>query len=173
MNVEMWMRCACVILFIGATSGCTARDAAPELRDPVFLSLNTEVLSAGKSLEDSVKEAELSRSEIEKSESITGTARRVRIEKLFKSESAARLAQQRVDYLTARRMVRQREDRLGYNLAVNQGLPWPAPGELAAYESSRTISQRSRNYTQVHEERLKKLAPARAPASKESAPAKE
>jgi hypothetical protein len=161
----MWMRCSRVILIILSLSACTARDVAPELRDPIYLSLNTEVLSAQKSLEDLSKELAAGRAEFEKSELSTGTPRHQRVTKLFEVERSARLGQQRVDYLIARRAFRLKEDRMEYNAAMNSGQEWPIKGQFAQYELGRSLAQRTRNYTQVHEDRMKRLLP-RAPASK-------
>ena len=162
----MWIKFFCVIFVFSAISGCTAREATPEMNDPVYLSFNTEVASAQKSLEESEKGLEKARAELEKTEEMTGVPRHNRLDEVFKAENEVQLARQRVDYTLARRSVRLKQDRLSYNEAKNLGKPWPPPGEYADLERSRELAKRTRNYNEAHEDRLKKLAPSRSLANK-------
>ncbi|MBX9769575.1 MAG: hypothetical protein K2X47_20025, partial [Bdellovibrionales bacterium] len=121
---------ACLVL------GCNNRNPTPENMDPIYQDLKAEIGVAENELKGIAKDTADKMAKAQEVNESWRMKQRLWAE-YYKALRLETHANERVLYLKTKLESRLEDDRLKYNLAMNEGKAWPNPQEVLIYRKNR------------------------------------
>ncbi len=126
------------LFFSQLLTSCSKPDPNPELSDPIYLDMKTQLTIVEKSLVDAKAKIAESKTELKDAVPQTGQVKQAQ-KKLFQYEKLHDLYQQQIKYWLIRIQERGRQARLEYTSSRKSGTPWPNPKEFESYASEKKL----------------------------------
>ena len=127
------------------TTGCKSFDQTPELRDPIYLDLQSQLEDAKRKKEDILSGIELTEGKLQESVGDPKKYRKNR-QDLLDEKKDLLMAEQEVRFLEIRTRSRLIEARDQYLEAFKKGQAWPNPQVFEHYEQNKALRSAPRTW---------------------------
>ena len=119
-------------------SACEKRDEAPELKDPIYIDMNSQLSAAEKSANDARLKILEGTNELKSAVPQTGQSKLAQ-KKIFQAEKLKSIYEQQIKYWKIRINERAMQARIEYNKAFTAKEKWPKPEEYERYLSEKRL----------------------------------
>ncbi len=124
-----------ILLFFSA---CEKRDEAPELKDPIYIDMNSQLAAAEKSANDARLKILEGTNELNSAIPQTGQTKQAQ-KKIFQAEKLKAIYEQQIKYWKIRIIERAKQARVDYNKAFVAKEKWPKAEEYERYLSEKRL----------------------------------
>lgn len=139
------MRIIAAILIIFTLSACSKPDPNPELKDPIYADLQTQLGAATASLEAEKKKLEGYQKDLEGVIPQSGQIKYAQ-KRVFESQAAVNKFEQEKDYLTLKIEQRKKAAVISYRKAFAKKESWPDPKEFESYQAEQKLRKAKREW---------------------------
>ena len=126
------------LIFTLLLVSCTKHDPNPELKDPIYLDIKSQMALAEKSLAEANAKIKEFNDGLASALPQTGQTKTLQ-RKVFYHEKQRDLLLQQIKYWLIRSEDRAKQVRIDYAKSLNGGPPWPNPKEFEVYLSEKKL----------------------------------
>lgn len=136
-----------LLLLMTSLTACKRENPSPELIDPIYLDLKSELNSAEQSIAEYEKKIEEAKNNLEKSEP-NSIDRKNAQKDLMSAQKAYTKSVELAEYYKIRTEQRLVAARIEYKKAFREDRAWPSKEAIEAYKTNKRLQNASRNWNQ-------------------------
>lgn len=152
------MRILIIFCFSFLLFGCNRPDPQPQLKDPIYLDIQSEISALQQSIDAESKSLEGHLKSLEEVVPQTGQIKYAQ-KRVDESKAIINKLRQELEYQKLKLQAQEKNARTSYKKAYEVSEPWPNPKEWNVYQAEKRF--RNAKKTWDVESRLKELSPKR------------
>lgn len=134
-----------ILLLLATIVGCAKPDPNPELRDPIFTDITSQIASLNQQIESEKNQLKKHEQELAEAPPQTGKVK-FALKRVSESKSLIASLDQERKYLEIKIESRKKAARSSYLQAFKEKRPWPEPREWDLYISEKRLRQAKKNW---------------------------